>query len=445
MRDTGPPAPASKTLPWAWLLLALVGAGAADDRVAVGVDAEGCVAVSRIVSALAGATGQDVKAPEADLTLPVRGLAGALGRSLLKDCLGDDVGIDFTREAVVFVVPQALGRDGSRAEWRERLAALAKRTEEAAGRRARHAMRARPSYRPNDPTRPTICLVHGLNSSSGGFVHMIPHLEAAGYGIVMFDYPFNQKLEESCEAFRADWTAFREQAGERRPWAILAHSMGGLVARDYVEGPGRGAGDVDSLILIAPVNQGTHVARLQPLRQMISQMSAVRFKQTTQALAELSEGPGRSADDMLPGSAFLKRINARPPNEAVPYHILSGSLGLLTAESRKQIEDQLEQLSRNAGPFAILTRVAAGEFAPILDELTDGTGDGAIKIEATRLPGAPDPVVLAANHAELIRAPILFADPGPVVTMPWILRWLKGDGVGEPAPPAPAEPAPKPE
>jgi hypothetical protein len=27
-----------------------------------------------------------------------------------------------------------------------------------------------PSYRANDPGRPTICLVHGINSSSGGFV-----------------------------------------------------------------------------------------------------------------------------------------------------------------------------------------------------------------------------------------------------------------------------------
>ena len=53
-------------------------------------------------------------------------------------------------------------------------------------------MHALKSYRPNDPTRPTICLVHGLNSSSGGFVHMIPWLEQAGYGIVVYDYPFNR-------------------------------------------------------------------------------------------------------------------------------------------------------------------------------------------------------------------------------------------------------------
>jgi hypothetical protein len=33
--------------------------------------------------------------------------------------------------------------------------------------------------------------------------------------------------------------------------------------------------------------------------------------------------------------------------------------------------------------------------------------------------------VIHANHAELIRAPLLFRDPGPVACMPYLLRWLK--------------------
>lgn len=407
-------------------------------RIAVPVGADGGVAVSGIVAALSDATGQDVVPPAFDLTLPVRGVPGALGRTLLRDCLGDDVVVEIDEDAVVFRPRPGLGRDGARMEWRARLEGLAARTEEAAGRKTRHAMQARPSYRPNDPSRPTVCMVHGLNSSSGGFVHMIPLLEEAGYGVVLYDYPPNQGLEDSSEAFRADWEAFRERAGERRPWAIVAHSMGALVARSYIEGPGRGAGDVDSLILIAPVNQGSHVARLQPVLQLAQKFAAVKRGKTTQALEELAQEPGRSADDMLPGSAFLKAINGRPRNQAVTYHILAGDVGLLTAEGRKRIEDQIELVSRSAGPLAILTQAAIGEVAPILDELTDGTGDGAVAVEATRLPDAPEPVILAANHAELIRAPLLFADPGPVVTMPWILNWLKEDceGIAAPAPPA---------
>ena len=124
-------------------------------------------------------------------------------------------------------------------------------------------MRALASYRPNDPARPTVCLVHGLNSSSGGFVHMIPWLEEAGYGIVFYDYPFNRPIEESCARVRRDWAAFRRQSGDRLPWAILAHSMGALLARSLVEDDATWAGDVSSMILIAPVEPGSHLARVQ--------------------------------------------------------------------------------------------------------------------------------------------------------------------------------------
>ena len=48
-------------------------------------------------------------------------------------------------------------------------------------------------------------------------------------------------------------------------------------------------------------------------------------------------------------------------------------------------------------------------------------------MERTRLEGVADHVTIHANHAELIRAPLLFADPGPVACMPDVLRWLEED------------------
>lgn len=416
------------TLSRALILLATIGAAPLEDRrVEVPLDDNGGASVSKIIEALAEATGQAVRPPEADVSLPIRGLPGALGRALLKDCLGDEVHLEFSRAAIVFRFPASLGRDDDQAAWRGRMEQLAAKAEEAADRRSRHALTALDSYRPNDPNRPTICLVHGINSSSEGFVHMIPWLEEAGYGIVVFDYPYNQKLDQSCEEFRADWTAFRAKVGERRPWTVLTHSMGALLARSYIEGPGRRAGDVDSLIMIAPVNQGANVARVQPLWRMISGMKAIGENRVSRAMAELAEGDGQSAQDMLPGSPFLKRLNSNPPNEAVAYHIIAGDSGVLTAEDRRQIEARLEDVARGSGFLAPLTRLATGEVAPLLDELTDGTGDGCVTVARTRISGGPDPVILHANHAELIRAPLLFADPGPVVSMPQILRWLKQD------------------
>ena len=68
---------------------------------------------------------------------------------------------------------------------------------------------------------------------------------------------------------------------------------------------------------------------------------------------------------------------------------------------------------------------AAEDLSDRLDEITDGAGDGCVSLARTKLEGVSDQVVLHANHAELIRAPLLFRDPGPVACMPALLRWLK--------------------
>jgi pimeloyl-ACP methyl ester carboxylesterase len=256
---------------------------------------------------------------------------------------------------------------------------------------------------------------------------MIRPLEEAGYGIVVYDYPFNQAIRTSCDSFRRDLQAFRKQAGETQPWAILAHSMGALVARSYIEENEAGARDVSSLLMIAPVNQGAHVARIQPFYQTVTSLLAINSKRTTQALSQLSDGIGQAADDMLPGSAFLKSINARPRAKGVRYHIVAGDRGLLTNETREKAQARLEAVAGQNGLMKALTSVATREMNALLDELTDGTGDGCVSVEHTRLDGVADHVTISANHAELIRAPILFEDDGPVVSMPHLLRWLRED------------------
>jgi pimeloyl-ACP methyl ester carboxylesterase len=314
-----------------------------------------------------------------------------------------------------------------RAEWLRRLRDLADRAAEAARRRQFYGMHALKSYRPNDPKRPTVCLVHGLNSSSGGFVHMIPWLEEAGYGIVVYDYPFNRSLEESCAAFARDWAAFRRQVQDKLSWSILAHSMGALLARSLVENDSSWARDVSSLIMVAPVNQGSHLARVQTAVQISNGLKAINGKNTTKAMLNLSDGLGQAAQDMLPGSVFLKQLNRRPRRQGLPYHILAGDSGFVTRDARRQYEDRVDLLTRNSGLLGRLTQVATADLPELLDELTDGTGDGCISVERTRLEGVSDHVTIHANHAELIRAPLLFSEPGPVACMPYVLRWLKED------------------
>lgn len=391
------------------------------------LDANGEVLVADLVARLAQATDVVIDRPTGTLKLSTRGLAAGLSREFLKRALGPEVEIRYVPGAIKFELDPRLFEPGPKAEWARRLADLSAKAREADLRRASYGMRARRSYRPNDPSRPTVCLVHGLNSSSGGFVHMIPILEEAGYGVVVHDYPFNRPIAESCQRFADDWRAFRAKVGEKQPWAIIAHSMGGLVARAMVEDDALWRRDVSSLILLAPVNQGSYLSKAQSIFQLVKGLEAVKGRDSARAMARLADGVGLAANDMLPGSSFLRSLNARPRRDGVPYHILAGDVGVISRETRRSIEQRIELATQSAGFLGKMAKAVAGDPAAILDELTDGTGDGCVALERAKLAGVDDFKVAHANHAELIRAPLLFADPGPVVCMPDVLRWLHED------------------
>jgi pimeloyl-ACP methyl ester carboxylesterase len=391
------------------------------------INKNGEVQVTQIVVRLAEASGVSLKRPAADINLSTQGLARALTKTLLSETLGPEVAITFRPETMVMTVDERILTAERREEWLGRLRDLSDRAGEAARHRQAYGMHALKSFRPNDPVRPTICLVHGLNSSSGGFVHMIPWLEEAGYGIVVYDYPFNRSIAESCHAFARDWRACRSEVNDKLPWSIVAHSMGALLARSLVEDEATPARDVRSLIMIAPVNQGSNLAKVQTVVQLMNGLQAVNGKDKTKAMMNLSDGLGQAAQDMLPGSAFLKRLNSRPRCPGLPYHIVAGDRGFVTREARAQIEGRIDLLTRNTGIFGRLTQTATADLPDLLDELTDSTGDGCVSVERTRLEGVKDHLTIHANHAELIRAPLLFPDPGPVACMSDLLRWLKTD------------------
>ncbi len=396
-------------------------------EILIPLDENGETSVAAIVERLARAAGVVVdRAPES-LKLATRGLAGPLTRELLKGSLGQDVEIRLEPRVMRIVIDaRGLDQKGKRL-WARRLADLAAKAHEAEARRAAYGMKARPSYRPNDPRRPTVCLVHGMNSSSGGYVYMIPLLEEAGYGVVLHDYPFNRPIAESCKRFVDDWNAFRRKSGDTTRWTIVAHSMGALLARSLVEDDRTWRDDVRSLIMLAPANHGSYLAKAQTILQLLHGMDAVQKNTGSRALLRLSDGVGLAANDLLPASAFLKAANARPRRKEVAYHILAGDVGLMTRDARRTLEAQLGLDARRPTSLGRMVRTVVGDPSAILDEIADGTGDGCVALERAKLKGVDDFQVIHANHAEIIRAPALFTEPGPVACMPHVLRWLRED------------------
>jgi pimeloyl-ACP methyl ester carboxylesterase len=391
--------------------------------VRVELNEAGEVDIAEVVERLARASGLKVERPPGKLGLPLEGRASSLTRTLLGETLGPDAELEVKpRELGITLAPRLFEPD-HRLDWDKRIRTLADRASKEVQRRARYGLHARPSYRANDSTRPTLCLIHGLNSTSGVFLHMVEPLEEAGFGIVVYDFPYNRDLDETSAAFGRDWLEFRRQAGETRPWSIIAHSMGGLLARSYVEGEAADVKDVASLILIAPPNQGSSLAKAQTLLQTVQSLQALNGSKRTDPLALLGDGLGLAADDMTPGSPYLNALNARKRREGVHYHILAGDNGYLSLEARRQFEGR----TSGRGVLGGIGRLVSSGVSSQLDEITDGLGDGCVAVASTKLDGVEAPRILHANHLELIRAPLLFPDPGPAASMPEILRWLEED------------------
>ena len=412
-----------------WMLMLAI--WAIDDRpisVSIPLNAASEVDLSEVVSRLAKASGIRLDLPTSALNLPLEGRSASLTRALLGETLGKEVALIVKPGELTITLPPRLLDPTSRKEWEQRLEDLADRASREVGRRSGYGFHPRPSYRPEDPGRPTICLIHGLNSTSGVFRHLFEPLERAGYGVVSYDFPYNRDLDETSARFRRDWLEFRRNARDTRPWSIVAHSMGSLLARSYVEDDRDYARDVSSLIMIAPPNHGSSLAKAQTLLQTVQSLQALQGSRRTDPLALLGDGLGMAADDMTPGSAYLSGLNARTLREGLRYHILAGDVGYLNADARRRVESSLG----GRGLLGGLGRWLASGVSTSLDEITDGLGDGCVSVASTRLPGVADHRVLHANHLELIRAPLLFPEPGPVASMPDLLRWLAEDAAIDP-------------
>ncbi|WP_033340270.1 esterase/lipase family protein [Catenuloplanes japonicus] len=129
--------------------------------------------------------------------------------------------------------------------------------------------------------REPVVLIHGYNSTPATWNKLVGRLKAAGYDAADI-HPFGYNYRVSNVTTAALLDSYISKIGADRV-DIVAHSMGALVARYYVKNLG-GAAHVDDLISLAGPHHGTRV------------------------LTICSFDP--SCREMLPGSAFLRALNA---------------------------------------------------------------------------------------------------------------------------------------
>jgi triacylglycerol lipase len=136
------------------------------------------------------------------------------------------------------------------------------------------------------PDQRTLVFVHGLGSSRGGLLPLQAWLRLHGH---RSQYAFAYRSRGSIEGLALRLKRFLDAHVRGGRISLVAHSMGGLVARFYVQQLG-GARRVDQLVTLATPHHGTHAANFIPA-PLVRQL--------------LPEGP------------FIRHLNALPPPDGV--------------------------------------------------------------------------------------------------------------------------------
>jgi triacylglycerol lipase len=129
---------------------------------------------------------------------------------------------------------------------------------------------------PLDETRPQVVLVHGIWDTAARFTRMSAALEAAGWqtqAISLVPNDGSVPLEKSAGQLRS---FIDERLGPDLHFSIVAFSMGGLVARYYLQRMG-GLARLSRLVTISVPHHGTWTANLEGLPGVVEMRPESRF------------------------------------------------------------------------------------------------------------------------------------------------------------------------
>ncbi|MCA9262394.1 MAG: alpha/beta fold hydrolase [Planctomycetales bacterium] len=250
-------------------------------------------------------------------------------------------------------------------------------------------------------SQPLVVVVHGYNSRPQDVERLIEKCRDRGYPCAAFRYPNDQSIDRSGKQLATSLREFARQSRGRQV-AIVSHSMGGLVARAAIEHPKRDPGNVSHLIMVAPPNGGSGLARFAVgLDVWEFVRHSDRRSDWNWLYACVEDGLAEASNDLEPDSVFLTQLNRLSRNPRVDYTIFLGDSGA-------RIESRIKDLQRpldHVGQVNRWTRFACSKYDrwfDDLDELEAGKGDGVVSLARGRLKGVDDIRVAHFHHNEIL-------------------------------------------
>ncbi len=227
--------------------------------------------------------------------------------------------------------------------------------------------------------------------------------------MAVFEYPNDGSICESGNALCELLNDLNVKSPATKV-SIVAHSMGGLVARYAIESlPPQTKSEVpcvDQLVMICPPNRGSVLAQYADALELPDAISKLQMgSQTfTEVIGSLvNDGLGEACEELIPTSHFLRDLNLRQRASGVRYSIIAGTGGpispLIRLASSIALRETQHRAQVNTLPNAKDLLKRADELL-LSDEFTKGMGDGAVSVNSARLAGVSEFSTVPIKHGE---------------------------------------------
>jgi pimeloyl-ACP methyl ester carboxylesterase len=236
--------------------------------------------------------------------------------------------------------------------------------------------------------RPPVLLVHGLWSDGHMWDKMVQRLTADSFAVYTVDYPnvdspARVAIMEFAGKIQAIRQEYRQQNINASSVDVIGHSMGGVVARHYInQYQGGPEVDVNTLITVGTPHKGSPWPQIyyEWVNARSNLEMGLLLAQHYLPKGSMGKmGPALSA--LMPGSGFLQQLNSQPLNPHVDYIAVCGTYNLLSNICMLDIYDNLDDYERmvvEQTRFRQLVQSIAGSGAQTIQ------GDGVVELSSQR-------------------------------------------------------------
>ncbi len=208
-----------------------------------------------------------------------------------------------------------------------------------------------------------LVVLHGIIGDTGA---MATNMEFATnyYDLVLtYDYEnLNTPIPQIATHFKNQLTQAGLVEGAGKTVDLVAHSMGGLVSRTFIESPDlQGNLLVRNLYMLGTPNAGSAFSKIATYRDLITAGMTFALNFKTFGIASLAQGiTGLSATKKLTvtleqmgiGSPFLLELNNHPTPKEVRYYIIAGDTTKYQSQAEGGMAKVMDWVSIKVGKVA---------------------------------------------------------------------------------------------